>query len=433
MAMFTALAVVVLDNAFERTARNAVGDQLNAQLYALLTAAEIGEGGRLELPERLAEPRFAVAGSGLYAFVYDGEGMRAWRSTSAVSPSVEPAVRRMPVGASVFDRETTARGVDLFVLRFGVAWESLEGERRDFTVVVAEDLGRFQAQVGEFRRNLFFWSALGIGMLIILQLAILNWALKPLSAVAREIRRVERGTQDAIAGHYPEEIAGLTRNINHLVDSSRRSLRRYRNSLGDLAHSLKTPLAVLRGLSEDAAMDPALRNTLAEQTRRMADIVDYQLKRAASAPGEPGVRAIAVGEVADKLVRTMAKVHADRGLDFEVEAEATVRVMMDEGDLMEVLGNLLENACKWARHRVRVVAAAEAAGIRIRVEDDGPGVEPEVARDVLRRGVRADQKVPGHGIGLSVVGDIVESYGGSLSIAAADGGGASVRILIPRR
>ncbi len=433
MVAFTALAVGVIDNAFERTARGAVNDQLNAQLYALLTAAEINESGRMFFPERLAEPRFSVAGSGLYAFAYDDDGIQAWSSSSAVSPSVEPAVRLMGLGDSTFALETTPRGVEMFVMRFGVAWESQDGAQRDFTMVVAEDLARFRAQVGEFRRNLFFWSAVGIGVLIALQLAILNWALRPLSAVAREIRRVERGTQQYIEGSYPEEISGLTRNINRLIESSHRSLQRYRNSLGDLAHSLKTPLAVLRGLSEESGGDRSTRDTLAEQTRRMADIVDYQLKRAASSGGDAAVRVLGVRTVAGKLVRTMEKVYADRGIAFEIDVDERLQVMMDEGDLMEVLGNLLENACKWCRSRVAVRAVSETAGVRIRVEDDGPGVDPELARDLLRRGVRADQKTPGQGIGLSVVRSIVESYGGSVAIDNAAGGGASVRVTIPRR
>ncbi len=433
MLGFTALAVGVLDNAFERTARGSVQEQLNAQLYALLTAAEIDAGGNIFFPERLAEPRFSVAGSGLYAFAYDEGGRQAWRSNSAVSPSVEPAVRLMRLGESSFDREITPRGIAEFVLRFGVAWESGAGEQRDFTIVVAEDLTRYRAQIVAFRTNLFFWGAVGIGALVLLQFAILNWALRPLSAVTREIQRVEQGTQSLIEGDYPDEISGLTRNINRLIESSQRSLQRYRNSLGDLAHSLKTPLAVLRGLSEEPSRDGAVRDTLAEQTRRMADIVDYQLKRAASSGSDAAVRALGVKSVADKIVRTLAKVHADRGIRFEVDIDERLQVMMDEGDLMEVLGNLLENACKWCESHVAIRAASESAGVRIRVEDDGPGVDPDVARDVLRRGVRADQTTPGQGIGLSVVRTIVESYDGSVSIDASTRGGASVRVTIPRR
>ena len=330
-----------------------------------------------------------------------------------------------------FDLEQTSAGIDLFVLRFGVAWESTEGEQRDFTVLVAEDLSRYRAQVSEFRRNLYLWSTLGLAILMILQLSILNWSLRPLSKVAREIHHVEQGSQQRIEGAYPVEIARLTRNINRLIDSSQRSLQRYRNSLGDLAHSLKKPLAVLRGLSEDESEPGPMRATLSEHTRRMADIVDYQLKRAASSAGSVSARALEIRPVTQKIVRTLDKVHADRNIKFGVHIVNALRVKVDEGDLMEMLGNLIENACKWCRSEVRINAASTPGHVEIRVDDDGPGIDADVAESVLRRGVRADQKTPGYGIGLSVVRDIVDGYDGDIVIGRSDLGGASVVLHIP--
>lgn len=431
--IFAAVAVAVLYNAFEQAARDSVREQLNAQLYALLTAAEVDAEGDIYFPERLVEPRFSVAGSGLYAFAYDTEGGNVWRSPSAISPLVEPSAYAMPVGSTRFGLERSEGGTDLFTLRFGVAWESAEGQQHGFTIVVAEDLVRYHAQVDNFRRNLFLWSAAGVGLLMALQLSILHWALRPLSRVGREIDRVERGDQRLVEGAYPDEIRGLTRNINRLIESSQRSLERYRNSLGDLAHSLKTPLAVLRGLTEEDGDAVRAKATLAEQVRRMADIVDYQLKRAASSGGRVNVPPIAVGPVVDKVVRTLGKVYSERSVDIAVDVEQGLAVPMDEGDLMEILGNVIENACKWTAGKVRVRAHRGPRGVELSVVDDGPGIEPALARDVLRRGVRADERIPGQGIGLSIVRDIVESYDGEIEIGKAAAGGADVRVVIPAR
>ncbi|KAA3622396.1 MAG: GHKL domain-containing protein [Proteobacteria bacterium] len=428
MLMFTAVTVGVLDNAFERAAQNSVREQLSAQLYALLTAAELDLAGAIYFPERLAEPRFSVAASGLYAFVYDVDGTLVWRSASALTAAA-PRAATLPVGTNSFALESDARQTPLFVLRFGVAWEA-DGGVEAFTFVVAEDLARYHAQVGAFRRNLYFWGVLGIAFLLALQLSILHWAMRPLRAVAREIGKVEAGRQRLIEGVYPSEIAGLTRNINRLIDSSQQALDRYRNSLGDLAHSLKTPLAVLRGLCDEDTGADAVKITLREQTRRMGDIVDHQLKRASSSGGASGGWSV-VREVVDRLVSTLRKVYADRGLSFTVDVAADIRVPMDSADLMEILGNVMDNACKWGRERVEVRAETETGQIVIQVIDDGPGVGPDRVREVLRRGVRADEQMAGQGIGLAVVRDVLESYHGSVDIDSAPSGGARVLLRIP--
>jgi two-component system, OmpR family, sensor histidine kinase PhoQ len=429
MLMFAAIAVGVLDNAFENAARDSVREHLNAQLYGLLTAAELTADGSLYFPERLAEPRFSVVDSGLYAFVQDHSGEQFWQSASAVSVTA-PAPVRLDVGSMEFDLEHDGGGQPMFVLRFGVAWETTDGIKA-FTFSIAEDLTRYRAQINAFRRDLYLWSAIGIGLLVILQLSILGWALRPLEAVVREVRGVEGGAQDSIAGEYPDEIAPLTRSINRLIAGNQRSLERYRNSLGDLAHSLKTPLAVLQGLSAEARNDSDAMTVLKEQIRRMSDIVDHQLKRASSSGGTAGTMWADMERVTERIVATMKKVYAERGISFETKMSKGLRVPMDEADLMEVLGNTVENACKWCHHAVAVRAQIKRRYLEIRIGDDGPGIDPGVAREVLRRGVRIDQQVPGQGIGLAVVRDIVDSYGGHVEIRASALGGAEIRIRVP--
>lgn len=429
MLMFTVVAIGVLDNAFEHAARDSVREQLNAQLYALLTAAELTSDGSLYFPERLAEPRFSVADSGLYAFVHDHSGEQFWESASAVSVR-GPVPTRLDVGVAEFELERDLGGRLMFVLRFGVAWETTDGIKA-FTFVIAEDLTRYRAQIDAFRRDLYLWSAFGIGLLILLQIAILGWALRPLAAVVREVRGVESGSQEVIEGEYPDEISRLTSSINRLIAANRGSLERYRNSLGDLAHSLKTPLAVLRGLPGEREGKIDVGAVFDEQIRRMDDIVEHQLKRASSSGGASAGTWSDVEKVAGRIVATMQKVYAEREITFEVSITPGLRVAMDEADLMEVLGNTVENACKWCRGKVAIHAGVAQQRVEIRVGDDGPGITPDLARDVVRRGVRVDQQVPGQGIGLSVVRDIMDSYAGDVEVGESPLGGADIRVSVP--
>ncbi len=430
LVIFIGLGIAVLDTSFRRAARSSVQDHLGAQLYALLTAAELSPQGSLYFPERLAEPRFSVAGSGLYAFAYDAAKRQVWQSDSAVSV-LPPKTLVLNTGESRFDQEPDAEGGVYFVLRFGVAWDIGDGAQPAYTIVLSEDLTRYRSQVSAFRRSLLLWSGLAALILLVLQLLTLRWALAPLNRVAEEINRVERGEQTTIEGLYPREISGLTRNLNGLIDSSQRALERYRNSLGDLAHSLKTPLAVIRGLGESGYDTETIQTSLREQSQRMADIVDYQLKRAASSGGTGRIGAVAVDPVVRKLTRTLAKVYRDRGIQFDIRIEADAVVLMDQGDLMEVLGNILENACKWCVARVSFSARRDGGSLQVLIGDDGPGVDAGLAEEVLRRGVRADQRQTGQGIGLAVAHEIVSSYQGGISIGRCLLGGAQVELRLP--
>ncbi|GJL82139.1 MAG: two-component sensor histidine kinase [marine bacterium B5-7] len=430
LLLFAATAIAVLDNTFERSARESIREQLNAQLYALLTAAELTDDGRLFFPETSPEPRFAVADSGLYAFVFDSSLRRVWQSPSAVSIDLIEAIP-VAVGTTTFDIERLPGDKPVFVLRFGVAWDMGDLAPQSFTFVVVESLKRFRTSVREFRNNLYLWGAIAVGLLLLLQLASFSWALSPLARVSREIQRVESGQQRLIEENYPVEISGLTRNINMLIESSKRSLDRYRNSLGDLAHSLKTPLALLQGLSEVDSEGASRRQMLAEQTRRMSDIVEHQLKRAASSGGTASVMPVGVAVAVQRISATLGKVYADRQIRFVTDVDASIKVAMDPVDLLEVIGNLADNACKWCKDEVAISVHHIDGWTGIEVADNGPGIDESIADEVMQRGVRADLKRPGQGIGLAVVRDIVESYNGVVSIGRSTTGGARVIVKLP--
>jgi len=228
-----------------------------------------------------------------------------------------------------------------------------------------------------------------------------------------------------VQGHYPAEIAALTDNLNTLIRQERVRQTRYKEALSFLAHSLKTPLAVLRtGLNEPAQL-PAL---VTQQVTRMDDIVQHQLGRAAASGAARFAPYLALAPVVNRIRDSLAKVYADKGLAFTVDCPAQLAWRIDEGDAFEMLGNVLDNAAKWARHRVAVQVRREAQQLTIRIEDDGPGFSDTHA--ILQLHVRGDEKVPGHGVGLAVVNDLVASHGGELKLSRSELGGARLDIVL---
>jgi two-component system sensor histidine kinase PhoQ len=268
-------------------------------------------------------------------------------------------------------------------------------------------------------------------VLLAAQWAILRWGLSPLRRVADELTRLEQGEQERIAGDYPTEVQRLTGNLNALLARERAQRKRYRDALADLAHSLKTPLALLRAGLREQARGAAPARALDEQVDHMDRIIAYQLQRASTAGRSRLSAPQPVRPVIERMLAALAKVYADKPIAAQVDVDAAVRFRGDEGDLTELLGNLLDNAFKWARARVRVSVDTSRGRLVLAVEDDGPGIAPDEAQRMLERGVRADQSMPGQGIGLAVVRDIVEAYEGELRIERSSLGGACVKLVLP--
>jgi len=420
LAVFLALTAAVLDRGFQQAARLALQEQLQARVYTLLAAAELAADGRLLLPEHLPEPRLSSPGSGLYARVVGADAEVQWRSQSLSWRSLPPVVMVAPA-ASEFDWLGDTDPEPLFVLRFGIEWEDDEGGLWPFTLELFEHDVGYRAQLSRFRRTLAWGLGAVVVAMLLVQALVLAWGLRPLRGIGAELEAIESGRQTHLQGRYPLEIAPLTSNINRFIDQQQVHRDRYRDSLADLAHSLKTPLAVL-----GAALDADSADAQA-QLQRMADIVNYQLGRAATAGRSPLTAPVAIRPLVASLCASLQKVHVDRGLHCSLSIPEDARFAGDQGDLMEMLGNLLENAWKWARQRVE--CGAEGGGdvsLRLWVEDDGPGVAAGDRQRILRRGQyrpHPDGEVSGHGIGLAVVQDIVSAYRGGLSLhRSADAG-----------
>lgn len=437
LAAFLGMTGLVLDNAFRDSAETALRDRLQGQVYALLAASDLDTRGQLQLPAELPDPRLSLIGSGLYAEVLDADGTAIWRSRSllgfAVPPSPVPAV-----GQRAFARLGDDSGTPLYSLTFTISWEVRKGEAHRYTYRVAETLTSLNAQITRYRRSLWGWLAGAAVLLLLVQSAVLRWSLAPLRRVADDLHAIETGQAQRLRGRYPHELRKLTDNLNALLHSADSHLRRYRDSLGNLAHSLKTPLAVLRGTVDGERDDAALRATAREQLEIVTRLVEHQMQRAAAAGRAPLAAPVGIASVVKDILAALSKVYADKGVFVETELNADVTFHGDPGDLTEMLGNLLDNAFKWCRKRVRFTArtiapsGAVPGALELTVEDDGRGIPDELKARVLERGARADESTPGHGLGLAMVQDTVALYRGELRLDSSPLGGLSVRLRFPQ-
>ena len=425
LAAFLGLAFFALDRAFYDAAESALSERLQGYLYAYLAASDTTRGGSLIPPEVGPDPRFdQPSASGLYAGIVGakilGAKDQSWRSPSAAGREL-PFTAELPRGPAHFDGPIDTPVGPLFVVAQGVDWNSGAKNELHLTFYVAEDSRTLRAQVDVYRRTLATWlGALGIGLLLLL-LAVLRWSLAPLRKVAADLARVEHGTQEQLDRDYPSELSGLTASLNNFIDGERDRVKRYRNTLSDLAHSLKTPLAVMRSQLENGSEGKELRWTVLEQVGRMDEIVAYQLSRAATSGHQTFAAPLPLEPYAEEIVRSLEKVYVSKSVLCEFDIDPAARFYGDQGDLMELLGNLLENAFKWARRRVLLSArplqgSAKRNGLELCFEDDGPGIAEDDVDRLLQRGVRGDERVQGHGIGLAIVQDIVKAYRGELAV-----------------
>jgi two-component system sensor histidine kinase PhoQ len=428
LAIFIALTALALERAFEENARAAMQERLYAQLYLVMAATEVDNQGQLQMPDKLGEPRLNLPGSGLYALITTAGGTVQWHSPSAVGLALADALPQS--GNSDQISILPIDGTEFFVTRLSIEWEAGES-RYPLVFSVIENLTPYEVQLNSYRRSLWIWLGAMALLLLIAQGAVLAWGLRPLHTVAREIKAIESGSQEELKEDYPQELRRLTDNINALIIREHAQQGRYKNALSDLAHSLKTPLTILRGLEPSDQQAGELARTLEEQVARMDSIVQYQLQRAATAGRSALAPPLPVKPVAERLLATLAKVYRDKAITVSATIAEPATFRGDEGDLMELLGNLLDNAFKWCHGTVALSASCEGNRVVIRVEDDGPGIDQDKAEQVLQRGVRMDETTPGHGIGLPMVRDIVEVYGGEMTINRSDMNGSAVEVKLP--
>jgi len=424
LVAFMAGAGLAVQRAHADSVRAVHFGRLQSTVYLLLARAELDDAGSLLMPVGFAEPRLSLPQSGLYASIFNVERNEQWRSPSSLG--ADPPFRREGVQTGQWRNETIEGGDHSFLaVSYGVNWAA--GQRAAPLVLsVVEDRSEFDREIAVFARTLWAWLG-GAGLLLLLaQILLLQWGLAPLRRVTAEIRRIEGGEQARIEGRYPTEIAPLTDNLNTLIQQERVRQGRYKEALSYLAHSLKTPLAVLRNaLAQPEQLPAAVR----EQVARMDDIVQHQLGRAGAGGATRFAPPVLVAPVLGRVRDALVKVYADKGLGFTTECVPDLSWRIDEGDLFEILGNVMDNAAKWAKSRVAARARREGGRLVLRVEDDGPGFTD--TESILQIHVRGDERVPGHGVGLAVVNDLVASHHGELKLSRGALGGAQVEIVLP--
>lgn len=435
LLFFFGVTIFVLDTAFRSAGEQAQRDILDGHLMAILAAAEPDETDELGMPPDLHEARFGSIGSGLYGELRNADSVVVWRSRSALGLEIPGGVTPES-GNGLFLFESLADGTPVLTLSLAVQWEFPDGKLKSYVFKVAESLDSFNAQIAQFRRQLFGWFGV-VALIMLLSFSVLlRGLLRPLRQIENEIGEVEEGKRSSLSDEFPTELAGVARNMNILINSERARSDRYKRTLDNLAHSLKTPLAAMRALlGQDKASKIADR--VNDQIDRMDEIVRYQLRKpTVSVADNLGVTLVPVKVEVERLIEGLRKVYHDKGPLIETDIADGILFRGDTGDFLEIAGNLLDNACKWCEKRVRVSVRraspgkGAAGGMVLTVADDGPGIPDEAIDALLRRGTRLDESTPGHGIGLAIVKELAESHGGQLTIQRSELGGAEIRVTI---
>lgn len=413
LLLVSALASALLGELFKRSARDRLDNELQQDMLTLLAQAEIDAEGQLQLRQEPNDARFQRVFSGAYWQIADGSGKVLLQSRSLWDET-------LPVAASAAGAAArNLPGPLQQSLRARVQQVRLPRANEPYVAVVATDRSALDADVAAFRQR----SAMALAVLVAAWLAVLasqvHFGLRPLQRLGTQLERVRRGdTQRIDTAGLGAEIAPLGDELNALLDHQQRMVARARTSAQDLAHALKTPLSVLAAEADGEGRE--WRTTLREQGARMQASVDRYL--AAGLTADHRERTL-VAAVAQAMCRLMARVHGERALQFQAEGIADdLQFAGASADLEEMLGNLLDNAGKWAQRDVTVTARVDEGQLRIDVRDDGPGLAAEALAQVTQRGVRLDERESSSGLGLAIVGDIAASYGGRLALENAQPG-----------
>lgn len=428
---------VALTTLYRTTIFRDVDDRLSGDLAGVASAIEVVEPDDVELFVDPADPRYFQTFSGRYWFiarVLEGDALdpaersrSLWDETMDLDPALIAAARARP-GLVV-----TGKGVgpDGEPLRVRAQLLHISGLDAPALVAVAVDTGDINRDVRRFAA-VVAWTLAAFAVALVLAMLIqVRLGLAPVFELGEEVADVREGARDRLSADVPAELAPLAHELNALLDHNKDVVERARAHVGNLAHALKTPISVLR--NEAGREEGPLADLVARQAGAMADQVDHHLKRAAAAARAQSLGARApVAAAIDDLARVMPKIHASKDIDLETERPEDLAFRGERQDLDEMIGNLLDNAFKWARARVRVTARlADPGRLEIAVEDDGPGLPEDQRAAMLKRGARLDETAPGSGLGLSIVDELARAYGGALVLGASALGGLSARLELP--
>lgn len=427
MLVFFSITGAILDSAFSNAAKTAAQEKMQLQILSLISSAE-QQGRNLVIPNYQSDPQFNEASSGLYGYVLDRAGKELWRSRSAILISPRTARPTLP-GKQTFGIDDTNPNTELFVATYGTIEES-QGKDYQYTFVVMQDNHSYRQSIISYRESLWLWLTVVALLLLATQHLLLSRGLRPLHDLAHHLKEIENGDAQSLSGNYPKELSRLTGNLNRLIDSERQQRERYHQRLGDLAHSLKTPLAVI----SNAASEPTdeLRDIVKEQSNRMDQIVRYQLQRAVVSQQVTSITKVNILEQAKQIKSALDKVYKAKAVMCDIRIPQASVFQGDQGDLLEMLGNFMDNAYKYGAGEVRVTVEDNNESISFIVEDNGVGIDESQREEITRRGARLDTQEHGQGIGMAVVVDIVKGYKGTIEISDSDLLGAKFTATFPK-
>jgi signal transduction histidine kinase len=393
------------------------------------TATDIGN---------LGEPQFQIPLSGWYWQISRIEGDN---SAPIMATSRSLSSSRLPYLVEPTDPKRTADQVDGFITGpEDRALRALEqmidlGEGQRFYISVAGGASEISDETRQFNLALLGTFGLLLAALLASTLVQVRYGLQPLARLSRAVTAIREGHAERIGEAYPEEVAPLAEELNQLIDANREIVDRARMQVGNLAHALKTPISVL--INEAAADDSPLAAKAREQTAIMKDQVQYYLDRARAAARAASIGSVTeIDTVIEGFLRTFPKIYRDRGIEFSSGGEIGLRFRGERQDLEDMIGNLIDNAGKWARSEVRIHVAGESTPsgqgrVRITIDDDGPGLPAEDRIEATRRGRRLDETKPGSGLGLSIVVDLISLYNGEFAMDEAPLGGLRATVILP--
>jgi two-component system sensor histidine kinase PhoQ len=427
------LVGMALNTANYRSTVSSLQARMESYVYLILAAAEVDEKGRLIMQQDLGDPRLSQPGSGIYAHVHGAEDH--WNSPSALGLDL-PELATVQTGQTHFSEPLV--DVDFFTLQYGFGFQAEQGQLLPFTVTLLVEQSEIGQQTSAFRLGL--WRALGTAGLILVaaQLLMLVLAFRPLRRVARDVASIETGQTSRLEGLYPSELEPLARNVNRLLETEQSNQKRIRNALDSLAHSLKTPLAVIQsGLevqphnNQDSSREP-----MQSAVDQMSHLISTRLERAGASTRRALSEPVALAPQLERVLDSLQKIYSHKMIETRVTISDELDFYGEKRDLLELMGNLLDNAFKYGKSTIGISAGALGAdktrpGLWLRVEDDGPGIEVSERQRLLQRGVRGDERVEGHGLGLAIVTELVTAYGGQVAIADSQLGGNSISVEIP--
>lgn len=421
---FMLLTAFALETAVEKRMLKAEEDKLLAQMYSVLAAVDRDSSGMsiTVADTRLFENALFDSESDLRALLYDTEG-EIWRSLSTVGPYPQP-LNLAPEELRFSQQKHDNR--NWFQLAFSIRWPNVQDKLSQYQVVIWKEASDYYAMFKRFRQTLWLWLAITIALLMVVMWLVMLWSLKPLRLIGEEVRAIEDGDKLRFDSIYPTEITPLTQNLNLLLQREQHQMQRYRHALDDLAHSLKTPLAVLNGIAQKSQWQEEDRNTLLEQNQRMNQIVSYQLQKAAMVGGKLISKPVDLNQLLLKTVNALRKVYPQKSISIQPENESPLFIRMDESDLLEILGNLIDNACKYGQQQILIRILDDRKMINLSIEDDGKGLNSSQLKEIIQRGKRLDQTLEGQGIGLAVVDEIVKAYELEMQFGSSTLGGLKV-------